>query len=208
MPHDPAYVAAREDDVPWTLDVEQVFDAQVQADGVPACFAQHALWQARRAACVDDVQPVGAFDGHGFRSHAAIPRALDETLPVPLPGVLVDGIPPLHVALPDESLGGLPLALLDRAFDERSVIQRALGSFDATTRRENELRFRRVDALRQTVGREPAKHNGVHGAQTRGRQHAEDGRRDHGHVYQHDVALAHALFAQYAGEDLHFFQHL
>ena len=102
-------------------------------------------------------------------------------------------------ALNDHALRRGVLGDVERGVEHRLVVDGARG-FDAARRRHDDRRTRVVDAGRQLVGREPAEHHRVHGAQSRARQHRDDGLGDHRHVDHHAVALADAEVAQHAGE--------
>ncbi len=58
--------------------------------------------------------------------------------------------------------------------------------------RDQHLRGRVVDAIAEGLGREPAEHNGVGGADPRAGQHGDHRLGDHRQVDRHAVALAHA----------------
>ena len=66
--------------------------------------------------------------------------------------------------------------------------------------RHDRLRLRVLDPARELVRREAAEDDGVHGADSRARQHRDDGLGNHRHVDDHPVAALHALCGERAGE--------
>jgi hypothetical protein len=205
---DPADVAGREEHVARALDVEDVFHREVEPDGVAAGFAEDALGETGRPGCVDDVQPIGAFDGDTGGGEIAALRVGDEVLPEELTGGFLYGVPFFLLALPDDGLGGFERALLDGALDEGPVVERALRAFDRAASGHNDFGAGGFDALREGGGCEASEDDGVEGTQPYDCEHSEDGGGDHGHVDEDDVALLDALLAEHASEGRDFGGHL
>lgn len=69
--HDPADVRGGEADVVRAVDAEDVADGEVQAYGMAARVASHALRRPRRARCVHDVDGVATLDWDALHSFAS-----------------------------------------------------------------------------------------------------------------------------------------
>lgn len=85
--------------------------------------------------------------------------------------------------------------------DEMAVCKRCFGAVDAAGRGEDGLGSTCVNALREGGGREPAKDDGVDGAEAVDGEEGDEGGGDHGHVDQHDVALADVAFVAEDGSE-------
>lgn len=91
--------------------------------------------------------------------------------------------PHLLLALPDQGPRRRPRRTREtaRLDDQLAVRNGRLGPVEAARRRQDGLWARRLDALRQGVGREAAKDDGVEGAEAGDGEEADEHGGDHGH---------------------------
>src|SRR5690348_6644181 len=108
-------------------------------------LSQHSFRQARRATRVDDINSIRPLDRNSVGLDYPPLRTLHQLLPIPLALLRDNGMPPLLLALPNNRLVGLVVALLDRPLDQRAIVQGALGALDGTAGRHDDLGFRRLD---------------------------------------------------------------
>ena len=146
---------------------------------MPAGVAHHALGAAGGAGGVEDVERVGGGDGdrvHRFRGG-------DQFLPVEIARAQFGG---RGLALEHHDVLGLVGGGLQRLVDDLLVVDDP-GRFDAAGRRDDRLGAGVVDPGGEFPGGEAAEHHGVHGADPRAGEHADDRLGDHRHVDDHPV---------------------
>ena len=90
-----------------------------------------------------------------------------------------------------------------QGFIHQVLVGHRLAGAHARVGRDHHLGTRVVDAGGQGIGGEAAEHHRMDGADAYRGQHGEHGLRDHGHVDQHPVALAHSQAHQHGGHALH-----
>jgi len=186
---DPAAVGRAPVDVVVGLDVEHVSVRPRDLGEVPAGRVHDALGLRGRPARVEEVEEVLGVHRLG-RAVRRLRR--DDVVPPDVATVLHRDVvlrAPQHEA----------------ALDRRRLVHRDVGALlqrhhvaatPRTVGRDEELRLGVVDAVAQRVGREPAEHHRVRGADARARQHRDGQLRDHAQVDVDPVALLDAQVLQ------------
>jgi hypothetical protein len=168
----------------------------MQRHAVAAGVAHHAFRIAGGARCVEDVERIGR-----LHRHAAVRRGA------------LDGLHPIEIATGDHRRLALralqqdyPRHLvrrhLDRLVEQRLVLDDPVW-FDTARRCQHELRIAVVDAARQLLGGKAAEHDGMHRAEPGAGEHRHHRFRNHRHVDDDPVTLAHALRRDHAGDRRH-----
>lgn len=181
MPDHPANIRRSPDDVAGAVNVEEVANRQIQTDSMAARVSHNTLGCSRRARGVDDVYGIGALDRHAVGLDAARLGAARKLLPGRLPAGSVSLAPAELFALPDDGALGLVGGQPEGFLDEWPVGDGGLVAVDAARGGQEDFGLASVDALGEGVGREPAKDDGVDGAEPVDCHDANQCRRDHGH---------------------------
>ena len=192
MPHDPAYVRRRPEDLS-RFDVIDVLHAPVERDQMARRMAHHALGRAGGAGGIEDIGGVVALHRDAVRRGDAFARFV----PVEIPA-LGQGAG-LLFALKDDAELGLVGGQFDGPVDQRFVGDDAPGLQPAGGG-EDRLGLAVVDTHRQFICRETAEDDGMDGADAGAGQHRFDRFGDHGHIDHHAVALCHAMCFQHPGQ--------
>ena len=82
---------------------------------------------------------------------------------------------------------------------EEGLVRHDARALDASRRTEDHARLGVVDARGELRGREPAEHNGVHGAEPSAGQHRHNGLRHHRQVQDDPIAHSYAKSTQHPG---------
>ena len=180
-------------------DAELVPHRPFERDHVAAIVAHHALRLSRRAGRVEHVERIGCRDRHAFHLGTGGLGGLYRIAVVDV--AAVGQVTTLLLALQDDARPNLVPRHGDRTVEQRLVGDHA-ARLDAAGCGNDQVGLCVVDTGGEFLGREPAEHHGVDGAEPRAGEHGECRFRDHRHVDDDAIALADALAAYDRGERL------
>ena len=200
--HHPTNVAGAEEGFAG-LGAENLLHRGGQSHGIAPGVALHAFGFAGGAAGVQRVAGVGGL--HPLARHDGVHHA-------------AAGIPVVHVtrrlhvggcqvAINQQHMGH-GVAALAQGLVQQGLVRNDLAATRARIGRHDDRRPGIVNAAGQGVAGKAAKHHRVNGPQAHRGQHGNHRLRDHGHVDQHPVPLAHTQAVQDGGHALHLDQQL
>lgn len=115
---------------------------------------------------INDIQRIGALDRNSICLHAAEPRTLHESLPIPLTATLVGLVPTQLVTLPDDDPARLEATCFDSGLHEWSVSDGSFGPLNSTRGGHDRFWACCLNALRESLRRKAAKHGRMDCAQS------------------------------------------